>query len=166
MIEHGYHVAWSIRNAVWSAVVFRLYTFAREDRVVLYNATHFTFRSLFRGFPPFSFFRQALDRAVWHFAAAFIRSAVDCGPSVHEVSRKRDTWTWLYTCRVSSNHINRSLILQWCSHDVNIYFILFHGSTVEKVGFNNTKDISLIHNRNFILFYIFISDWKIESDEI
>lgn len=60
----------------------------------------------------------------------------------------------------------RSLILQWCSHDVNIYFILFHGSTVEKVGFNNTKDISLIHNRNFILFYIFISDWKIESDEI
>lgn len=37
---------------------------------------------------------------------------------------------------------------------------------MEKVGFNNTKDISLIHNRNFILFYIFISDWKIESDEI
>lgn len=76
-----------------------------ERTVWCFITQHFTFRSLFRGFPPFSFFRQALDRAVWHFAAAFIRSAVDCGPSVHEVSRKRDTWTWLYTCRVSSNHI-------------------------------------------------------------
>lgn len=159
--------------------MFRLYTFAREDRVVPYNATHFTFRSLFRGFPPFSFFqaRPWIERFDISLPRLFARPSTVAPLSMRcRVNETRERDCTLVA--VSSNHINHSLILQWCPYDVNIYFTLFHIIlSVEEVGFNNTKDISLIHitiqyladrfySRDFILFYIFISDWKIGSDEI
>lgn len=131
----------------WSAVVFRLYTFAREDRVVPYNATHFTFRSLFRGFPPFSFFqaRPWIERFDISLPRLFARPSTVAPLSMRcRVNETRERDCTLVA--VSSNHINRSLILQWCPYDVNIYFTLFHIIlSVEEVGFNNTKDVSLIH---------------------